>query len=145
MAINFEDINMMEIFEFITDTYEINITVDLAFTPPTIRQINLRNVPLRSVFLALADKMGDACFVIRDYGLFLTTRERAQTLAGPTIPEDIPYFAHMPMHGGFGGGHAPLRQLPLDGAAFRARSVLQERHAKEALVPVHVAVAGVHQ
>ena len=94
----------MEIFDFMSNTYEINITVDLAFTPPTIRQINLRNVPLRSVFLALADKMGDACFVIRDYGLFLTTRERAQTLAGPTIPEDVPYFAPMPMQGGFGGG-----------------------------------------
>ena len=107
IAITFEDINLMDIFEFITHTYEINITVDLAFTPPMIRQINLRDVPLRSAFLALTDKMDDACFVIRDYGLFLTTRERAQTLAGVTIPEDVPYFAPLPpgqFQGGFGGG-----------------------------------------
>lgn len=104
MGIVFEDINLMDIFEFISDTYEINVTVDLAFTSPMIRRINLRDVPLRSAFLALTDKMGDACFVIRDYGLFLTTRERARTLAGVTIPEDVPYFAPIPVQGGFGGG-----------------------------------------
>ena len=92
----FQDMSVVEIFGYIIDTYEINITVDLAFTPPIIRQINLKHVSLRSALLALADQMGDACFVIRDYGLFLTTRERAQTLAGPTIPEDVPYFAPVP-------------------------------------------------
>jgi len=103
----FEDVSLMVILDFISDTYEINITVDLAFTPPTIRQIDLKNVPMRSALLALTDKMGDACFVIRDYGLFLTTRDRAKTLAGPTIPDDVPYFAPVPagqLQGGFGFG-----------------------------------------
>lgn len=103
----FTEISVMDIFGFISDTYDLYITVDLAFTPPVIRHIELRNVPLRNALLALTDQMGDACFVIRDYGLFLTTRERAGTLAGVTIPEDVPYFAPIApgqFQGGFGGG-----------------------------------------
>lgn len=103
----FNDISVMDIFDFFFEQYELSITVDLVFPPPQIRHVELRNVPMRSALLALTDQMGDACFVIRDYGLFLTTRERAQTLAGPTIPEDVPYLAPLPpgqFQGGFGGG-----------------------------------------
>ena len=107
IGITFEDVSLMDILDFISGTYDINITVDLAFTPPIIGHIDLKNVLMRSALLALTDKMGDACFVIRDYGLFLTTRERAQTLAGVTIPEDVPYLVPLPagqFQGGFGGG-----------------------------------------
>ena len=44
----------------------------------------------------------------------MTSRDRAQTLAGPTIPEDVPYFAPVPpgmigpgFQGGFGGPVGP--------------------------------------
>lgn len=110
VSFTFPDTSLIDILEFITQQYEINITVDLIFTPPMI-QINLRNVPLRDALLALTDQVGDACFVIRDYGVFLTTRERAQTLAGVTIPEDVPYLAPLPpgqFQGGFGGGGGSL-------------------------------------
>ncbi len=103
VSFTFTDTSLIDICDFLAQQYEINITVDLVFTPPMI-QIDLRDVPLRDALLALTDQMGDACFVMRDYGLFLTTRERAQTLAGVTIPEDVPYLAPMPIQGGGGGG-----------------------------------------
>ncbi|MBI4602150.1 MAG: hypothetical protein HY721_09340 [Planctomycetes bacterium] len=55
-----------------------------------IVRLNVSGVPLRAVLLALADQLEGICFVFRDYGIFVTTQERAGTLRSATIPEDVP-------------------------------------------------------
>jgi hypothetical protein len=47
------------------------------------------DVPLRSVLEAFADTFG-VCFLFRDYGILVTTPERAAILRAPAIPEDTP-------------------------------------------------------
>ncbi len=49
------------------------------------------DVPLRSLLLAIADQMDGLCFVIRDYGILVTTQERAWRISGATIPPEVPY------------------------------------------------------
>jgi hypothetical protein len=46
-------------------------------------------VPLRVLLLALADRY-QVCFVFREYGLLVTTPERASTMSSPAIPEETP-------------------------------------------------------
>ena len=47
--------------------------------------IDLKDVPLRTVLLALGDLL-DLTFVFRDYGILVTTREKAATIDAPSIP-----------------------------------------------------------
>jgi hypothetical protein len=51
--------------------------------------VSLEGKSLRGVLTAAADIYGVA-FVFRDYGVLLTTRERAATMNAPTFPEDVP-------------------------------------------------------
>jgi len=67
---------------------------DLAtHTAPTLDQqvfsLSFSRVPLRVLLLALADRY-HVCFVFREYGLLVTTPERAATLYAPAIPEETP-------------------------------------------------------
>jgi len=55
----------------------------------TATSVNLTQKPLRALLLLLADRY-KLCFVFRDYGLFVTTPERAVRMYAPTIPEDTP-------------------------------------------------------
>jgi hypothetical protein len=45
---------------------------------------------VRSLLLAIADQADGICFVARDYGLFVTSVERAWRMPGATIPEEVP-------------------------------------------------------
>jgi len=48
--------------------------------------LTLGEVPLYSAMIAIADSYG-YWFVIRDYGVFVTSMNHAKTMAAPTIPE----------------------------------------------------------
>jgi hypothetical protein len=50
-------------------------------------------IPLRSLLLAIADQIDGMCFVVRDYGILVTTTERAWSLPGATIPAEVPFRA----------------------------------------------------
>lgn len=54
--------------------------------------LEMSRVPLRTVLEALADMRG-ICFVFRDYGVLVTTPERAATMMSPVIPEETPLRA----------------------------------------------------
>jgi biopolymer transport protein ExbD len=88
VSISFDNEALLQVLEFVTDYLEVNFIVDpaVAEEPVTVR---LNDVPLRQALLALAD-MADLAFVIRDYGVFATTRDRAMTIEAPSIPEDLP-------------------------------------------------------
>ena len=51
---------------------------------------DFEGVPLRSVLEAFADAY-DVCFLFRDYGILVTTRDRAAVIRAPAIPEETPY------------------------------------------------------
>ncbi len=55
--------------------------------------IDVQDAPLHEVLTVLADQFDFLCFVMRDYGVFATTREHASGLPAPTVPPDIPLFA----------------------------------------------------
>jgi hypothetical protein len=67
-------------------------------TDPAIRgrrhlfseSFDFEGVPLRSVLEAFADAF-DVCFLFRDYGIVVTTRDRARAIRAAAIPEETPY------------------------------------------------------
>lgn len=91
VGLTFEDIQLREITEFITGTYEINIVVDAGQGTIHVPYVNLMDISLLDALHALADQNG-ICFIIRDYGIFATTPARAASIPGPSIPEGIPYY-----------------------------------------------------
>lgn len=52
-------------------------------------QFSLKDATLEGGFTAIADMTRDLCFVVRDYGLMITTRDRARGIYAPTIPPDV--------------------------------------------------------
>ena len=67
-------------------------------TDPAIRgrrhlfseSFDFESVPLRSVLEAFADAF-DVCFLFRDYGIVVTTRDRARAIRAAAIPGETPY------------------------------------------------------
>jgi len=91
VRIGFEDAPLEDVIDFIVEIYEMNFNIDVPARAIPIT-INLKNVPLRSALAAVTDANPDLVFVFRDYGVFATTRDRAVSIAGPTIPENVPYY-----------------------------------------------------
>lgn len=119
--IEFESETLRNIFGFISEYVEMNIVIDVGL-PAADEPVSLKldNVPLKDALMALADAYGDVCFVIRDYGIFATTAERAMTINAPTIPANIPLLVSIQEASasgiGFGGvgtfpGAAPGRSI----------------------------------
>lgn len=92
ITLNFEDTALIDVLDMICDTYEINFVIDAGYTAPNLT-INVSAVPLQDMLEAISDQSGgETCFVIRDYGFFVTSRERAVRVPGPSIPAGVPYF-----------------------------------------------------
>ena len=86
---------MRNILEFVSEYLDVNITVH-PDVPELFTDLRLEGVKLREALRALSDQCEPLCFVIRDYGILATTREHAERIVAPTIPEDVPL--HAPMH-----------------------------------------------
>lgn len=100
VTLEFENMELREVLEFITEYVGVNFTVDREVESLPIT-ISVRDSPLLGNLHALVDLGNGLCFVIRDYGIFATTRERAQTINAPTIPEDVPLYVPVlegPLH-----------------------------------------------
>lgn len=67
-----------------------NFVMDIEADSPAKLTLKLGSTSVRNVLLALSDQSDGICFVIRDYGILVTTRERAESINAPTIPEDVP-------------------------------------------------------
>lgn len=116
VSIDFKAQPLADVTSLLHDTYNINLVLDSIIEPKAYPvTISVSETPLKNILLALADRFGDLCFLVRDYGLFITTREHAQTIAAPSIPENIPLFVPIGAMsggtfsvsgsgGGFGGG-----------------------------------------
>lgn len=107
VTIEFEKETLRNISDFISEYVGINIVMDVglqaADEPVTVK---LQDVPLKNALLALADTYGDLCFVVRDYGIFATTLERAMTINAPAIPANVPLLVSIQdaSAGGISGG-----------------------------------------
>jgi transposase-like protein len=94
--IEFEEATLREMSGFISEYVGLNIVIDVGLrAADEPASIKLEDVPLKDGLMALADAYGDVCFVIRDYGVFATTAERAMTINAPTIPANIPLLVSM--------------------------------------------------
>jgi len=82
-----------EVAVFLNEQFSLNTVVDIGVASLKI-QINLvdPNVTLAGILSAIADS-ANVCFVIRDYGVYITSREQAASIVAPTIPEDVPLYA----------------------------------------------------
>lgn len=104
VTIEFDEANLDAILEFVSDYVSVNIVLDVGLSAADQPvSIKIQDVPLNDAFLALADICGDVCFVVRDYGIFVTTPQRAATIEAPTIPPDIPLYVPLGQAGGRGG------------------------------------------
>jgi hypothetical protein len=88
----FESIAWRDMMDFVSETYDLNVNVDATLLDSIVPYVKLANVTLHDAFLALAEQNEEVCFIIRDYGIFVTTRDRATKIPGPTIPANIPFF-----------------------------------------------------
>ncbi|MCL4691381.1 MAG: hypothetical protein KJ060_02590 [Candidatus Hydrogenedentes bacterium] len=105
VSIEFDQETLRNIAGFIGEYSEVNIVLDVAINAADEKvSIKLSNVPLADCLMALSDAYGDLCFVIRDYGVFATTTERAMTINAPTIPANVPLL--VPIQEASGGGFA---------------------------------------
>jgi hypothetical protein len=94
--IEFEDETLRNISGFISEYVGVNIVMDVALRAADEPvSLKLEDIPFRDALLALADAYGDVCFVIRDYGVFATTTERAMSINAPTIPANVPLLVSM--------------------------------------------------
>ncbi len=116
VSIEFDQETLRNIAGFIGDYTEVNIVLDVAINAADEKvSIKLSDVPLADCLMALSDAYGDLCFVIRDYGVFATTTERAMTINAPTIPANVPLLVPFQEAsgrgfavGGFGFGGAGM-------------------------------------
>lgn len=91
--ITFEDTSVYEVMFFAQEYYRIGLAVDPE-VDAKITAIEVSDVPLKSALAAVIEAADQkCCLVVRDYGLLLTTTEKASRMCAPTIPPDVPYFA----------------------------------------------------
>lgn len=83
-----------ELLDMYRELWSINVTVSKSAREIPLQYVNLTGVPLREALAAIADSTGRSpnslVFILRDYGLYATTRQEAMTIAGAAIPEDVP-------------------------------------------------------
>jgi hypothetical protein len=89
--LQFDDRPISNCLEFISTYYAINIVVDPSMPIDNI-SVKLQNVPLRQALQALVDQSDYLCFVLRDYGILATVRDKAERINAATIPEDVPLY-----------------------------------------------------
>ncbi|MFP6581025.1 MAG: hypothetical protein VCD00_00550 [Candidatus Hydrogenedentota bacterium] len=93
----FDNIRWPDLMKIVSENYDLNINVDATLTEVVVPGINIKGESMYNSFLALTDlfltkQNEEICFVIRDYGIFLTTRDHAARIPGPSIPTNIPFY-----------------------------------------------------
>ena len=89
ISIEFDDVELHEIFRFMSDSWDFNIVADVVVGAEKVRYLSIKDVTLREALRAFANQC-EICFVLKDYGIFATSHERAMRIPGATIPEGIP-------------------------------------------------------
>ena len=88
----FEKTNLADLMKHLSDQAGVSILVDpAALGPPADYEISLAlrdGVTLIQVFQALADQV-KLCFVLRDYGIMVTSEGRASEIIAPAIPSTL--------------------------------------------------------
>jgi outer membrane protein TolC len=87
VEVDFIEIPLADVAEFFQDSAGIDFVLNEELKERKITLALNRRVPLRSALAAIADKEGLG-FVLRDYGILITTDEEAKSMS-PTIPEKI--------------------------------------------------------
>ena len=91
ITLTFEDLEVGELSRMISEWTGVNFVTDEDIQDLPIT-VTLTDLTLKQTLLAISDLKSSLCFVIRPGYILCTTRERAQTINAPTIPEDIPLF-----------------------------------------------------
>jgi hypothetical protein len=91
MSVEFEDIAIDKFCAFLQETYGFNFVADRALEKEALSaQIN--DETLENILRVVTDLLPEACVVCRDYGFLLTTKENAESINAPTIPEEVPFY-----------------------------------------------------
>jgi hypothetical protein len=120
-TIQFDDAKFAGVGDYIEEYFSINMAIDKAIIErnDTVN-VRIEDAPLSAALLAISDACTDTCFLIRNYGIFATTRDKAQRINAPCIPEDVPLYVPADDSNGDGeGAHraywdaAPSRTEPV--------------------------------
>jgi hypothetical protein len=90
--VDFQDMELENVVSLMGKKYNLNVVLDTAVRGVKVT-LNIQDVTYGQMLLALAEANGLA-FIVRDYGIFVTTRDRAISIHGPSIPEGVPYSPH---------------------------------------------------
>lgn len=77
---------------YLAEQFNVNLAIDVSLMNIAF-QVNLTdsNPSLGNLLTALTDS-AEVCFIVRDYGLFMTSIRRAERTNAPAIPEDLPLY-----------------------------------------------------
>jgi hypothetical protein len=93
-----EDIPLEEVENLLSEVTGMKFLFD-----NDVRQmefLTLIEVPNVLMLLTVLHDKDELCFLVRDYGIFVTYEPRARGMFAPSIPEDLPYTPGAPAHGG---------------------------------------------
>jgi hypothetical protein len=89
-ALDVQDQPLADVVALLKTQHGIEIQIGPGVTPDQPITMSVNNVKFKDALLLLTDLYPDLCFVVRDYGLLITTRERGMQLYGAAIPADLP-------------------------------------------------------
>lgn len=91
LDIELEPMPLTDALERLGAAADVQIMTDLTL-PPVEVALAGQDLTVGEALTALADQCDFLCFVVRDYGLFATVRDRARQIQAPAIPGEVPLF-----------------------------------------------------
>lgn len=109
--------NLNQILFMLRDLHGLSVLSDRGrIDEPLEQQVGAEidaDTRMRSALVALSDVYHDICFVFRDYGILVTTREAAQSMYSATIPEWVPLTVPPPAGTAFNSTFPAREPQPL--------------------------------
>jgi len=116
VSIEFTDSPISSVCDFLQAQYDLNVVADPEMASMKISRISAKDIPLVQALQVLVDScQAGVCIVFRDYGVLITSIQRASTISAPTLPPNLPLYAT-------GGGRRTVEmRLPDPAAPARQR------------------------
>jgi len=98
------DSPLSDVVALLKTQHNILIQIGPGVVPDRPITMSVSGITLKEMLLLMTDLYPDLCFIVRDYGLLVSTREKGVDLYGAAIPADLPLEVAPPGMQGGGGG-----------------------------------------
>jgi hypothetical protein len=99
------DSPLVDVVTILKQQHNILIQIGPGVDPDRPIVMSVGGITLKEMLLLMTDLYPDLCFIVRDYGLLVSTREKGVDLYGAAIPADLPLEVAPPgVQAGINGG-----------------------------------------